>query len=485
MKIVLKNKKFTDEEFFGMRKEVLAQWPSGREIENLDESIAYCKGIPPYRNFHIRQKAMEDAGLIDLELAAGRTTIEETIKMIQFSEAMEPGSWCIYTDSYTRKVNFAKAQEAVDRSKREGKSLLNGLPVVNYGVTGCRRITESTNVPIRLNATDHDCRLACEISLASGWCGLSSHNLQEVIQHAKDFSLETRIICSQYTDRLAGYYVEHGVPVEMVVAGVLSGWDAPGFKLTVNILQALLCAEQGGNSLCMDYSITLNLIQDAALIHVSRKLTKEYLEKLGHKNIHLPHQTIPWQGDWPRDPDRAAAVVAWSAASGILAGCERVKLKAVSEAKQTADAEGTLASIRIAKQMIQMMGLQRLERSEKFEEEVEMLELEVRATLDAVFELGKGDVAVGMVRGVQAGVLDTFFSPWKPLKQDVIVVRDGDGAMRYLKHGNIPLPPKVVNFHRRKLEERGKTEQSEVNINMLIRDAIRVSKDFERTPLTI
>jgi methylaspartate mutase epsilon subunit len=405
--------------------------------------------------------------------------------MIRFSEAMEPGSWCVYTDSYTRKVNFSKAQEAINRSKQENKSLLNGLPVVNYGVKECRRITESTNVPIRLNATDHDCRLACEISLASGWAGLSTHNIQEVIQHAKDFPLDQRIIYSQYTDRLAGYYTEHGVPVEMVAAGILGGWDAPGFKLVVNIMQALLCAEQGARSICMDYSITLNLIQDAALIQVSRKLTKEYLEKMGHVNIHLPHQTIPWQGDWPRDPDRAGALVAWSAASGILAGVERLKLKAVTEAKQTADAEGTFTSIRIAKQMIQMMGRQRLEKSEKLAEEEEMLEQEARAVLDAVLDLGEGDIAVGMVRGVEAGVLDTFFSPWKPLKQDVIVARDGEGAMRYLKHGKIPLPPNVAEYHRRKLEQRANAEKSEVDIGLLIRDVTRVSKDFESTPLTV
>jgi methylaspartate mutase epsilon subunit len=485
MKIELKNKKLTDEEFFGMRQEVLAQWPTGREVEDLDGGISYCKSLPAYRNFHRRQKAMEEAGLIDLELAAGRTTIGETLKMIAFSEAMEPGSWCIYTDSYTRKVNFAKAQEAIDRSRSEKKSLLNGLPLVNYGVKECRRITESTNTPIRLNATDHDCRLACEIALASGWAGSSSHNLQEVIQHAKDFPLETRIIYSQYTDRLAGYYSEHGVPIEVIAPGILSGWDAPGFKLAVNILQALLCAEQGVQSICMDYSITLNLIQDAALISVSRKLTREYMERMGHRDIHLPHQTIPWQGDWPRDPDRAAAVVAWSAAAGILAGVERLKLKAVTEAKQTADAEGTFASIRIAKQMIQMMGLQRLEKSQKLAEEEEMLELEVRAVLDAVLDLGQGDAAVGMVRAVEAGVLDTFFSPWKPLKQDVVVVRDADGAMRYLRHGNVPLPRRVAQYHQEKLEARARAEQTRVGIDMLINDATRVSRDFAAIPLTV
>lgn len=485
MEIELKNKKLTDEEFFGMRREVLSQWPTGKDVEDIEEGIAYCRSLPAHKNFHLRQKAMEQADLIDIELAAGHTTIEETIEHIRYSEALEPSSWCIYTDSYTRKLMFGKAQEAVNRSIKEGKSFLNGLPVVNFGVKECRCVTEATDVPIRLNLSDHDARLAGEIAIASGWCGFSTHNIQEVIQHARDFPLETRLLYSQYTDRLIGYYIEHGVPCENVAASVLSGWDAPGFKLTVNILQTLLCAEQGVNSICLDFSITLNLIQDVALINLSRKLCREYLSRFGHENIHLPTQTIPWQGDWPRDPDRAAAVAAWSAAIGILAGVERIKLKSVNEAKGTPSKEGMYTSLRIAKQLMRMMGTQRLSRCEKLEEEEHMMEAEARATVEAVIELGEGDVAKGMVRAVEAGVLDTFFSPWKPLRQDVIVVRDQEGAMRYLRHGNIPLPRQVAAYHRRKIEERAKAEGVEAGIKMLIQDATRVSRDFDKVGLRI
>jgi len=92
-----------------------------------------------------------------------------------------------------------------------------------------------------------------------------------------------------------------------------------------------------------------------------------------------------------------------------------------------------------------------------------------------VISLGDGDVAVGMVRGVEAGVLDTFFSPWKPLKQEVMVVRDNEGAARYLKHGNIPLPPEVVEYHRQKIAEREKAEGIVADVKMLIRDVTRVS----------
>ena len=38
----LRNKKWTNEEFFEVRKEVLNQWPTGKEVD-LEEAIEYIK----------------------------------------------------------------------------------------------------------------------------------------------------------------------------------------------------------------------------------------------------------------------------------------------------------------------------------------------------------------------------------------------------------------------------------------------------------
>ena len=40
----VRNKKWTEDELFAMRKEVLAQWPTGSEV-NLEEAIEYHKQI--------------------------------------------------------------------------------------------------------------------------------------------------------------------------------------------------------------------------------------------------------------------------------------------------------------------------------------------------------------------------------------------------------------------------------------------------------
>ena len=46
----LRNKKWTDEEFFEVRKEVLNQWPTGKEVD-LEEAVEYNKKIPDTKNF--------------------------------------------------------------------------------------------------------------------------------------------------------------------------------------------------------------------------------------------------------------------------------------------------------------------------------------------------------------------------------------------------------------------------------------------------
>ena len=43
--IDIKNKKLRDDEFYKIRKEVLATWETGKEVD-LDEAIAYHKSLP-------------------------------------------------------------------------------------------------------------------------------------------------------------------------------------------------------------------------------------------------------------------------------------------------------------------------------------------------------------------------------------------------------------------------------------------------------
>ena len=108
--------------------------------------------------------------------------------------------------------------------------------------------------------------------------------------------------------------------------------------------------------------------------------------------------------------------------------------------------------------------------------EEKITEAEVRAILDRVFELGDGDVLVGAVKAVEAGVLD---SPWSSnihVKDNVLGVRDARGACRYLEFGNLPIPEEIKEFHREKVAEREKVEGKKVDYHTAVRDLWCFSK---------
>ncbi len=75
-----------------------------------------------------------------------------------------------------------------------------------------------------------------------------------------------------------------------------------------------------------------------------------------------------------------------------------------------------------------------------------------------------------MVKGVEIGVIDTVFSPWRFFKSKVLVVRDMRNAVRYLDAGNIPLPAEVREYHREKIADREHKEGTKANLDMVIKD---------------
>ena len=48
--IDIKNKKWSDDEFYKVRKEILATWETGKEVD-LDEAIAHHKSLPEHKIF--------------------------------------------------------------------------------------------------------------------------------------------------------------------------------------------------------------------------------------------------------------------------------------------------------------------------------------------------------------------------------------------------------------------------------------------------
>ena len=166
---MLKNEKLSDEQFQAIRKEVLESWPTGAEVD-IDEAVEYHKLHMADRNVPKRFLKARAEGDILIQPRAGISPINACIDLLQHLQ--DEGLADILptsVDSYTRANRYKDCEEALGKSEREGRSFLNGLPVVNYGVKNLRKLVESLQNPMELRTSSVDARLSAEISLAAGY----------------------------------------------------------------------------------------------------------------------------------------------------------------------------------------------------------------------------------------------------------------------------------------------------------------------------
>lgn len=465
--------------FLSERKKVLELWPTGKEIADdgaLMRAVDYHKQQPWYKFAALRNAKAEEENRIQITAQVGHALVDQTIKHIQCSEDVKPDRWYVLTDTYSRKNLFDKAQDAVERSKRDGFSYLNGYPPAVHGVAGARAINESTKAAVGTDNNDEDARFNWEILLSGGFTWGTIKHVEQLIQHSRDYPIDKMIHNQQYMDRLCSFFSENGVPILRRASANLPGWDSLGFKVLVSLIEVLLAAEQGLKHIDLSLGIGMNLVQDVAAIHSLKKLAREYLDKAGHNDVKIYSWTYFFLGDWPLVRGQMSGQLAWNAAVSALAGCNGMFIKSPDESTTTPTGEGFREAIELCGQIARLVAGQRLPDGDDVKVEREMLEMEVRNSLDTLLQMGEGDLALGACYGIETGVLDTMFSPYRKLRGKVKIVRDARGALRYLDHGDIPLPQPVIDYHRSRIAERSKKEGTEPDLSWVIREATWASR---------
>src|SRR5690606_5918620 len=101
---------------------------------------------------------------------------------------------------------------------------------------------------------------------------------------------------------------------------------------------------------------------------------------------------------------------------------------------------------------------------------------------------GRGNIPSGIVRAFQEGVLDIPFAPSVHNRGEVMTARDCDGAIRFLRTGNLPLGEDLKAFHRDRMNDRRRQEgllTEGQNDNALVeRDVLFIARgQYERWPL--
>ena len=480
METKLRNKRLDEDEFLKMRGPVLDLWPTGREVD-LDEAVEYQKKLPESKNWHKIARKLNAEGRTAIFPRAGTGLLEDQISLSRKLEASGVPFIPVTTDSYTRQLDFEKVESILDEMRKTGRNLLNGFPLINYGVKQTRKLIESVSVGAfnpRLSLKSY--KLATEISFAAGMTAIAACPFISWAAYEKDATLEESMTTNQYVHRLIGYYADRGIIISTDNHGwILTGMQPMTVNLATTIADAIMVAEQGGKSITSVVHLMGNMAQDLAWIRVTPRLMREYLDKLGYKDVAIAGvfaQHTPLF-PMPQGMGGAFAFPNYTAMVAALGNAEAVSVRTIDEAMGIPTEESHALSYESTNWLLNVIRGQKIDlQMKQIDEEAAIAEAEIRAFMDTILELGNGDVIVGCMKCVDEGFLDSSFSPNRQVRDQVIGIKDCRGAIRWKEFGNLPLPEEIKQFHREKVEEREKSEGRAMDYDAIIQDFWAFSK---------
>jgi methylaspartate mutase epsilon subunit len=476
--VEIKNERLSDDEFQRMRREVLAEWPTGKEVD-LDEAVEFHKSLPPTKNYARRLREAKKNGETLLITGMGHTTLEQHLELITYAQDVgQADLLATSVDSLTRIHDYKGVERGIKESLRTGKSLLNGFPIVNYGVAGTRKLIQSVDVPVQMRFGASDPRLIDEIASAGGHSGNGSEGMLSFWNYTSKLPPETVLGNYQYVHRLYGSYQERGIPMTVECMGLYSaGSIPPSLCIAALLSEVLMAAEQGVKNLLLSFPGQGNLVQDIAAVRVTVQLAREYLDRFGHEDVETYTQFQLCLPKFPIEPNRAFAMIGLHGLEARLCGAQVCVFRTIAEGKIICTKEELADSYLCAKTMINLLKDQKVELdSQAIDIEMKMTELETRAIVAKLLDLGEGDMAVGTIRAIETGVLDNPFSINRHVAGKVMGFRDSEGAVRYADFGNLPFTSDMVEFHREKLAERGKRLGGEVDYETAINDILAIDE---------
>ena len=474
----LRNRRLSDEAFKRERKEVLGMWPTGKEVD-LDDAIGFHKTLLPDRNYALKVAGAKKSGTQLVRIDSGVASLEGEIELFRCLQD-KGGADLLGTivDSFTRVCEFKRAEEGLKESIKQGRTVINGYPIVVHGVAKTRKVIEAVKLPVQLRPPTPDIRLVMEIGLASGHSSSTGAPVSAFFNFTKNVSLETCIRNFQYCYRLMAYYQERGIPIAVELGGTFPHNAPYSMVFTMAIIPALIAAEQGVKNFIFGiYGMPGHLAQDVAAINTYPRLGEEYLKRLGYKDVQVAVMASCWGGMFPEDAAESYAVICLSAVAGMLGRAQIIHLKTIEERHTIPNKEASAASLRAGKKVINMLKDQKANLDNRAVAiEAEMMEKETRAIMDRVIDLGDGDAVVGLQKAVESGVVDQAFSATRYAKGKVMAARDNEGAIRYLDYGNLPFSKEIVEFHRQKLAEREKAQGRKIDYKNVVDDLLSISR---------
>lgn len=472
------NKKIPLEDFLKERKEILSHWKTGAHPGlDFDVAIERLKQLPKEKQFAYQLREAKAKGITLIQPRAGVARLDEFIELLQYLESEGEADFLPATiDSYTRQNRYTNAEDGIQESERQGRSMLNGFPAVNHGVDGCSKVVDAIHKPLQARHGTPDARLLSEIIHASGWTSNEGGGISYNIPYAKNISLEDTIRYWQYCDRLVGYYQEHGVELNREPYGPLTGTLVPpSIGNTVAIIEALFAAEQGVKNITVGYGQGGNMIQDIAALRALEEQTNNYLEKFGYEDVFVTTVFHQWMGGFPSDESKASALIAYASTVASLGKATKMITKTVHESFGIPTKEANAMGLKTSRYLTQLLQDQKISDSNELNEEIAQIKKEVDELMHEIVRVGRGDLAQGAIKAFKSGLIDIPFAPSELNSGKILPARDLDGKIRILEFGNLAFSEEVKSFHYNLLKKRADKQNRPLDVNLVIDDIYAVS----------
>lgn len=467
---------------FQQRREQVFRDQLDQEPYDLDECTAWAAKNAERGSMSSVLAAAKASGGTVVVPRAGVASMDGQRELMQQLDEAGAGVLPITIDSLTRERKFSEAARRLALSTRE-ESQLNGFPIVAHGIEATRELITGFDKPVIIRANAVDLRIVAETGLASGGTSFVSGPMYATLEYSKHTSLVESIPMWQYVFRVLGHYTENGVPAgDDAVGFAQSGTcSVPALMLVGTVIDALIMAGQGIKHIMPYAMLQGNIAQDVACCFASETLTQEYLHRLGFDDVTTYVASSDWNGAFPHRTPDAYGLIATNIVAAAIAKAPLNYVKTIEEGVGVPTAAANAASIRITRYLFRLIGLQADSLiSPDIQFELELILLQARAILDAVLDAGDGDPVRGAVKALELGILDIPFSPNVHVKGNVLPVRDAAGAVRFLDHGNLPIPAEALRLEAERLAKR-RGDGPELSYQDMIDDLQFLELDDEPT----
>ncbi len=376
----------------------------------------------------------------------GFPTFEQQYALYEYFVNADVDVLPLTVDSNTRLNDYVTAKKMLRLSEENDMDMLNGYPLITHGYRTTRKMITHFNKPVSLRHGTPDARLLIETAIASGIFEIEGGPITYLLPYSKNFPLDKAFLYWKYVERVCANYSELNEPINRESFGPLTATLVPpAITIVIQLLEMLLSLEEGVKSFSVSFAQQGSMNQDIVTGAVIRKLASYYAEQIdcGDAAINLVYHQ--WMGAFPSNQDYADQLINLSTVIASMVGADKIITKTRQEAFGIPTREVNAKTVADTQYCLRILnGLPTV----VDEEEEEILMLEVRAIMDAVFNDPADTLWRKVFNCIKSGIIDVPFSPHIINQNEMITIRDTGKNIRIIERGNVPIPDRCYAYEK-------------------------------------